>query len=91
MKIRFKRGDMVVVISGSHRGKQGKILQILPRKNRAIVEGVNLLKRHLKKSQDHPEGAIVEREGSIHLSNLMPLSRWEQRRNAREPAAAEGA
>jgi large subunit ribosomal protein L24 len=66
-----KRGDPVVVISGSHRGKEGKILEILPAKDRARVEGLAMVKRHTKKSQEHPQGAIVEREGSIHISNLM--------------------
>ena len=65
------RGDPVVVISGSHRGKEGKILEILPAKDRARVEGLAMVKRHTKKSQEHPQGAIVEREGSIHISNLM--------------------
>ena len=72
-----KRGDPVVVIAGSHRGKSGKILEILPAKNRARVEGVALMKRHTKKSQEHPQGAIVEREGSVHLSNLMLQSNFD--------------
>ena len=66
-----KRGDLVVVISGSHRGKEGKILEVLPAKDRARIEAVAMVKRHTKKSQEHPQGAIVEREGSIHISNLM--------------------
>ncbi len=70
-KFHIKRGDQVVVISGSHKGKAGKVLELLPKKQRAIVEGVAMLKRHTKKSQEHPNGAIVEREGSIHVSNLM--------------------
>ena len=72
-----KRGDPVVVISGSHRGKEGKILEILPAKNRARVEGVAMMKRHTKKSQEHPQGAIVEREGSVHISNLMLQSNFD--------------
>ena len=70
-RFHVKRGDPVVVISGSHRGKEGKILEILPAKDRARVEGLAMVKRHTKKSQEHPQGAIVEREGSIHISNLM--------------------
>jgi large subunit ribosomal protein L24 len=66
-----KRGDLVVVISGSHRGKEGKILEVLPAKDRARIEAVAMVKRHTKKSQEHPQGAIVEREGSVHISNLM--------------------
>jgi large subunit ribosomal protein L24 len=72
-----KRGDPVVVISGSHRGKEGKILEVLPAKDRARVEGVAMVKRHTKKSQEHPQGAIVEREGSVHISNLMLKSVYD--------------
>ncbi|OIR15109.1 50S ribosomal protein L24 [mine drainage metagenome] len=69
-KLHVKRGDDVVVISGSHKGKSGKILEILPAKQRARVEGVAMLKRHLRKSQENPQGSIVEREGTVHVSNL---------------------
>jgi large subunit ribosomal protein L24 len=86
-KFHVKRGDAVVVIAGSHKGKEGKVLEILPAKSRARVEGVAMMKRHMKKSQDHPQGSIVEREGSVHLSNLMLKSRHETRRSSR-PAAA---
>lgn len=70
-KSHVKRGDEVVVIAGSHKGKAGKILEILPAKQRARIEGVAMIKRHMKKSQEHPQGAIVEREGTVHVSNLM--------------------
>lgn len=70
-KFHIKRGDEVVVIAGSHKGKSGKLLEILPVKQRARVEGIAMIKRHVKKSQEHPNGAIVEREGSVHISNLM--------------------
>lgn len=69
-KYHVKRGDEVVVIAGSQKGKSGKVLEILPAKNRVRVEGLAMLKRHTKKSQENPNGAIVEREGSIHVSNL---------------------
>jgi len=69
-KFHVKRGDEVVVIAGSQKGKSGKVLEILAPKQRARVEGVGLIKRHVKKSQENPNGAIVEREGSIHVSNL---------------------
>ena len=80
MKLKFhvKRGDVVAVISGSHKGKQGKILEILPAKQRAIVEGVAMIKRHERKSQDNPQGRIVEREGSIHVSNLKVVTAAEK-------------
>ena len=73
----IKRNDEVVVIAGSHKGKSGKVLEILAAKQRARVEGVGMIKRHLKKSQENPNGAIVEREGSIHVSNLQLKSRFE--------------
>jgi len=82
-KFHIKRGDSVVVITGSHKGKQGKVLELLVTRQRARVEGVALVKRHLKKSQEHPQGTIAEREGSIHISNLMPLARWERSKAAK--------
>lgn len=81
---RLKAGETVVVISGSHKGKQGKLLQVLPRKNRAIVEGVNMVKKHERKTQENPQGSITEREGSIHISNLMALTRYEERQERRK-------
>lgn len=78
-KFHIKRGDPVVVIAGSHKGKEGKVLEILGERQRARVEGLAMMKRHLKKSQEHPQGSIVEREGSIHVSNLMLKSRHEER------------
>ena len=69
-KFHVKRGDAVVVIAGSHKGKSGKVLEILPAKSRVRVEGVAMMKRHVKKSQENPNGSIVEREGSVHVSNL---------------------
>ena len=77
-KFHVKRGDIVTVISGSHKGKQGKLLEILPKKQRAIVEGVAMIKRHERKSQDNPHGRIVESEGSIHVSNLKVVTAAEK-------------
>jgi large subunit ribosomal protein L24 len=84
-KFHIKRGDEIVVIAGAHKGKSGKILEVLPAKQRARVEGVAMIKRHLKKSQDHPQGIIAEREGSVHISNLMLKSHYDGRR-AKRPA-----
>jgi large subunit ribosomal protein L24 len=81
-----KRGDLVVVISGSHRGKEGKILEVLPAKDRARIEAVAMVKRHTKKSQEHPQGAIVEREGSVHISNLMLKSVYDSSKRRKEKA-----
>ena len=85
-RFHVKRGDPVVVISGSHRGKEGKILEILPAKSRARVEGLAMVKRHTKKSEANPQGAIVEREGSIHISNLMLKSVSDERKSRRASA-----
>ena len=85
----IRKGDMVVVISGSRkdkngkpalRGKRGKVLFVLKKKNRAIVEGLNLIKRHTRRSQTNPNGAIIEREGSIHISNLMRAEIYDERK-----------
>jgi large subunit ribosomal protein L24 len=87
-KFHIKRGDIVVVIAGAHKGKQGKVLELLAAKQRARVEGVAMIKRHLKKSQEHPQGTIAEREGSIHVSNLMLQSRWEKTKAAKKAPAS---
>ncbi|HMO64287.1 MAG TPA: 50S ribosomal protein L24, partial [Verrucomicrobiota bacterium] len=73
MRQRFhvKKNDEVVVITGTERGKRGKILRVLRDKQRVVIEGVRLIKKHMRKSQQHPNGAIVELEGSIHVSNVM--------------------
>ena len=70
-KFHVKKGDEVVVLAGKEKGKQGRIIAVNTKKSRVIVEGLQLIKRHTRKSQQHPNGAIVEREGTIHLSNLM--------------------
>ena len=88
-KFHVKRNDVVVVIAGSHKGKTGKILEVLPAKQRARVEGVAMMKRHLKKSQDHPQGTISEREGSVHISNLMLQSAYDaSKRKKSTPTSA---
>jgi large subunit ribosomal protein L24 len=79
MKCHVKRGDEVVVIAGTERGKRGKIISVLRDKQRVIVEGVRMIKRHMRKSQQHPQGKIVEREGTIHLSNVMRADRFDAR------------
>ena len=74
MANKIRKGDEVVVIAGDHKGSKGKILEFLRDKNRVLVEGVNLVKKHEKKTQDNPQGAIVEREASIHFSNVRKTS-----------------
>ena len=70
IKTHVKKGDEVVVISGNHRGQQGKVLQVFPEKGHVLIEGVRMIKKHAAKSQDRPEGGIIEREGPIHISNV---------------------
>lgn len=86
-KFHIKRNDQVVVIAGAHKGKSGKVLQLLAAKDRAVVEGVAIVKKHLKKSQEHPQGTISEREGSVHISNLMLQARYDASKRAKKPAA----
>ena len=84
-KAHVKKGDEVVVIAGSELGKRGKILEIKTKRGRAIVEGLKMIKRHTKKNQNNPQSSIIEREGMIHLSNLMLASRYDERRGAAQP------
>lgn len=82
VKFHVKKGDQVEVISGNFRGSTGKILEVLPRKNRVLIEGVRLIKRHLRKSQDNPQGTIAEREGPIHISNVKLIEKAEKKKKA---------
>lgn len=68
-----KKGDTVQVMSGKDKGKQGVILKAMPSKNRVVVEGVNVMKKHAKPSQANPQGGILEIEAPIHVSNVMPI------------------
>jgi large subunit ribosomal protein L24 len=67
----MKRGDLVEVIAGKDKGKQGKVLSLLTAQSRVFVEGVNRVKRHTKPSQTNPQGGILEKEAAIHISNVM--------------------
>ena len=69
-KFHVKKGDDVVVLAGKSKGKSGKIIAVLTKKERVAVEGLQMIKKHTRKSQTNPNGAIVEREGSIHISNV---------------------
>ena len=66
-----KKNDIVVVISGNSKGKEGKVLKVFPEKNRVIVEGVNIMKRHTRPTQNNPQGGVVQKEAPIHSSNVM--------------------
>jgi len=73
MKFHVKKDDEVVVIAGAEKGKRGKIIFVDTAKQRVIVEGARMIKKHTRKSQQNPQGAIVEREGTIHISNVMKV------------------
>ena len=73
-----RRGDTVKVISGNNKNGQGKILQVLPAKSQVIIEGVRMIKKCRRKSQENPQGAIIEREGPIHISNVKLLTASEK-------------
>jgi large subunit ribosomal protein L24 len=75
IKCNVKKGDHVEVISGNFRGSSGRILAVFPGKQRVLVEGVRIIKKHLRKSQDNPSGKIAEREGPIHISNVKLIER----------------
>ena len=78
LKFHVKKGDNVEVIAGNFKGSSGKVLQVLGRKERVLVEGVRIIKKHMRKSQDNPQGKIAEREGPIHISNVRVLERGER-------------
>ena len=80
----------MVIISGAEKGKRGKIIGIQTGKSRVIVEGVKMIKKHTRKSQQNPQGAIVEREGTVHISNVMKAEVFDARAARRivAPAAA---
>lgn len=71
--MRIKKGDTVEVISGKDRGKRGKVLKVEPKTNRVIVENVNIIHRHMRPTQDMPQGGIIKNEGPIHISNVQPV------------------
>ena len=80
MKLKIKSGDTVKVIAGDHKDKEGKIVEIFRKTNRAIVEGVNMVSRHTKPSAQSPQGGIIKKEASIHISNLMLVVKGEATR-----------
>ncbi|TXD82314.1 50S ribosomal protein L24 [Subsaximicrobium wynnwilliamsii] len=73
-KFKIKSGDIVKIIAGDHKGSEGKIIKILKDKNKAIVEGVNMVKKHTKPTAQSPQGGIVEKEAALHISNLSLLT-----------------
>jgi len=91
-KFHVKKGDQVVVIDGTERGKRGRVIEVQREKQRVIVEGVKMIKRHTKKERtpNKQQGAIIEREGTVHLSNLMLVEKFDARASKRG-VPAEGA
>jgi len=77
MKLKIKTGDVVTVIAGDHKGSEGKVMSVDSEKNKAIVEGVNVVKKHEKPSAQNPQGGIVEKEAPIHISNLSLMENGE--------------
>ena len=77
MKLKIKTGDIVTVIAGDHKGSEGKVMSVDREKNKAIVEGVNVVKKHEKPSAQNPQGGIVEKEAPIHISNLSLMENGE--------------
>lgn len=89
IKTHVKKGDTVIVLTGdknrqgdearkNRKGKTGKVLAVFPKKNQVIVEGVNIIRKHSRKSQANPEGGIIEKEGPIHISNVKLVEKAEK-------------
>ncbi len=68
------KGMNVKVIRGNHKGSEGKVLYVIPKKERIIIEGINLIKKHIRPTQENPKGGVVEKEGTIHISNVMVVN-----------------
>ena len=90
VKHHVKKGDQVEIISGNYRGSSGRILAVFPGKQRVLVEGVRIIKKHLRKSQDNPSGKIAEREGPIHISNVRLLEREKPEKGAKSEKSKKG-
>jgi large subunit ribosomal protein L24 len=73
MKYHIKKGDTVYIIAGEYKGQQGRVLDILIKKNKAIVEGINMVSKHTKPNSQYPQGGIIKKEAPIHLSNMLPV------------------
>ena len=90
-RFHVKKNDEVMVIAGADKGQRGRVIAIAAKKQRVIIEGVHMIKRHMRKSQQYPNGQIVEREGTIHISNVMKVADFEARqaRHGAAPAPAQ--
>jgi large subunit ribosomal protein L24 len=83
VKTHVRKGDTVQVISGVEKGKTGNILQVFPDKSQVIVEGVRMIKKHAKRTQDQPDGGIIEREGPLHISNVKLVTKSQAKSSAK--------
>ena len=88
-RFHVKKGDEVVVIAGADKGKRGKVISIESAKQRVIVEGVHMIKRHTRRTQQTQQGQIVEREGTVHISNVMKADAFDARASKRGGAPAK--
>ena len=81
-KFHVKKNDEVVVLTGAQQGKRGKVLEVLRDRSRVIIEGVNFIKKASRKSQEKPEGGIIEREGALHISKIMLAADYDRRKGS---------
>lgn len=89
-KRHFKKGDTVYILSGEERGASGKVIDVLTSSERVVVEGLNMVKKHIRKNQDQPQGEIAEREGTIHWSNVMSEKNYfSEKRKPKDAVATE--
>ncbi len=86
IKTHVKTGDYVLVIAGNEKNGKGKILQVIPDKQQVIIEGVRMIKKHARKSQDRPDGGIIELEGPIHISNVKKIDAPKAKKTAKKAA-----
>ena len=86
-KFHVKKNDEVVVLSGTQQGQRGKVLEVLRDRSRVIIEGVNFIKKHSRKTPQQPEGGIIEREGTLHISKVMLAAEYDKRKSSKTAAA----
>ena len=88
-RFHVKKNDEVVIIAGADKGKRGRVITVIAKKERLIVEGARMIKKHMRKNQNNPQGAIIEREGTVHVSNVMLADQFDARSTKRGTASAK--
>jgi large subunit ribosomal protein L24 len=78
-RFHVRKGEEAVIIAGADKGKRGRIITVIAKKQRVIIEGAHMIKKHMRKSQQYPQGQIIEREGSVHISNVMKAEEYDAR------------